>query len=114
MRHLIDRDKLLEYIDDNFYPTSVSCYMTVAEARAARERHNMFIDAINNAPVVDAEPVKRGRWKGYRIPHWTKQYDDDGEPEYKYHAEYVCNICGYNSIIKHNYCPHCGAKNVEG
>lgn len=70
---------------------------------------------IQDAPAVDAEPVKRGKWKGYLIPHWTKRYDDDGEPEYKYHTEYVCNICGYNSIIKHNYCPHCGAKmEVEG
>lgn len=57
MADLIDRGKLLEYIDDNFYPTTVSCYMTVAEARVARERHNMFIDAINNAQAVDAVPV---------------------------------------------------------
>lgn len=58
MADLIDREKLLEVIDD-FYPTTVSCYATAVEARAARYRHNMFIDAIKNAPTVDAVPIVR-------------------------------------------------------
>lgn len=65
---------------------------------------------IKELPAVDALPVKHGRWKGYNVPHWTKRYEENGDPEYKYHAEYVCSICRRRTIIKENYCPNCGAK----
>ena len=65
---------------------------------------------IAELPAVDAAPVVHGRWKGYNVPHWTKRYEDNGDPEYKYHAEYVCSICRRRTIIKENYCPNCGAK----
>lgn len=66
--------------------------------------------AIQAMVPVDAVPVVHGRWKGYNVPHWTKRYDDNGDPEYKYYAEYVCSICRRRTIIKENYCPNCGAK----
>lgn len=90
MDDLIYRGKLLEYIDDNFYPTL---------KRAAIERHNMFIDAINNAPAVDAVPVRRGRW----IPHIT----EDG-----YKSGYDCSVCGVWLVMPNGlrkYCCDCGA-----
>lgn len=68
---------------------------------------------MEEAPAVDAVPVVHGLWKGYNVPHWTKRYDDNGDPEYKYHAEYVCSICRRRTIIKENYCPNCGAKMDE-
>lgn len=85
---LIDRDKLLEYIDDNFYPTTVSCYMTVAEARAARERHNMFIDAINNAPTVDAVATGRAEWDILV----SKNIND------YWQADMACPLCGFMKL----------------
>lgn len=44
------------------------------------------------------------------MPHWTKRYEDNGDPEYKYHNEYVCSICRRRTIVKENFCPTCGAK----
>jgi len=69
---------------------------------------------MEEAPAVDAVPVVHARWKAYSVPHWTKRYDDNGDPEYKYHDEYVCSICRRRTIIKENYCPNCGAKMDEG
>lgn len=45
----------------------------------------------NYAPVVDAEPVKHGRWM----------------------YPFYCSACGfepyYSSDLTYNYCPNCGA-----
>lgn len=78
-----------------------------------------YVDAeqIKNAPTVDAEPVRHGRW--------IKMSDADG-------AYYACSECGnelprvINSfdpqfdlfpklkcIDKTTYCPNCGAKMDE-
>lgn len=51
---------------------------------------------IDEAPTVDAEPVKHGRWK---------IIDFAGSVE--------CSVCGEESYSFSNYCPHCGAKMDE-
>ena len=60
--------------------------------------------AIDNAPTVDAEPVRHG--------HWFKTYDDEGEA-------WMCSECceewGFEEghpkdVYGCNYCPNCGAK----
>lgn len=49
---------------------------------------------IENAPTVDAEPVRHGHWE------W------DGD--------YICSNCGERGHRnKWNYCPNCGAKMDE-
>ena len=68
------------------------------------------IRAVKELPAVDAVPVVHGRWKSYSVPHWTKRYDDNGDPEYKYHNEYVCSICRRRTIVCENYCSRCGAR----
>lgn len=60
--------------------------------------------------AVDAAPVVHGQWKAYSVPHWTKRFDDNGDPEYKCHNEYVCSICRRRTIVKENFCPTCGAR----
>ena len=35
---------------------------------------------------------------------------DNGDPEYKYHDEYVCSICRRRTVIREKYCPACGVK----
>lgn len=49
--------------------------------------------------VVDAEPVRHGRWNKIKYP------DDN-------YTFWECSVCGYQSEAKafHNYCPYCGAK----
>ena len=66
------------------------------------------IKTIKNAPAVEAEPVKHGRWKAHK-------------PDCRgYTAGFICSSCG-NIIYTdysmkecdYNYCPNCGAK-MEG
>ena len=53
--------------------------------------------SINNAPTIEAEPVRHGRWEE------CGQYD-----VYDYCQ---CSECGYFSFDgETNYCPYCGAK----
>lgn len=61
------------------------------------------VEAIENAPTVDAEPVRHGKWRqtGFRhgkIDLWPLSYE--------------CSEC--NRILfgspKTNFCPNCGAK----
>ena len=60
------------------------------------------IEAIWNAPTIDAEPVVHGEWIIERSP---------------VEAEIKCSECGYSYIdadsyakAEYNYCPNCGAK----
>ena len=50
------------------------------------------VDDIDDAPTVDAEPVKHGVWFGT-----------------------VCSCCGASTSFSYDceYCPHCGEKMVE-
>lgn len=63
------------------------------------------VNQIENAPTVDAEPVRQGRWirKESKRCYW-----------------YECSECGYPPPLdryKHewfsDYCPHCGARTDE-
>jgi hypothetical protein len=62
---------------------------------------------IINAPTIEAEPVKHGKWI-YR------EYDEsDGSDEY-----YYCSECheialsefGRYTFVRSDYCPNCGAR----
>ena len=46
------------------------------------------------APAVDAEPVKRARWKPSPVPY----------------AMPICSACGEMGYMNWVACPHCGAK----
>ena len=56
---------------------------------------------INNAPTVEAVPVKHGKW--------LKAYGDHEafgiRPFYRY-----CSCCNESTAFPYNYCPNCGAR----
>ena len=66
----------------------------------------MVTKMIQDAPTVEAEPIKHGRWKGMN----KNKYNDD---------EATCSICGvtfasgYSNPYWWDYCPNCGAKMDE-
>lgn len=54
---------------------------------------------IENAPTIDAEPVRHGCWFPYRVA---------GEPLLRFQ----CSVCHHwvDGGTDRNYCPNCGAK----
>lgn len=59
---------------------------------------NAIIEVINNAPTIDAEPVRHGKWIGYAGTIGNE-----------------CSVCGkwidvLQGTAEMNYCPHCGAR----
>lgn len=85
---LIDADALLSGFD-------VRKVVEYDESGCGMDYKAVPVEAIENAPTIDAEPVRHGRWEGKR---WS----------------YSCSICGGLSPedggVKTNYCPDCGAK----
>lgn len=71
-------------------------------------------EAIEEVPTIEAEPVRHGQWESWVGSHWTRKYDDKGEPIYSNHSCYVCSECRRETVIHENYCPRCGAKMDEG
>ena len=65
-------------------------------------------DAIDEAPTIDAEPVRHGKWIEHHEPYtWMG---------YTYWSCSECGFeCGYEKdiTIRTNYCPNCGAKMNE-
>ena len=57
-------------------------------------RISEVIERIEDAPTIEAEPVKHGYWK-------TRLSTPDSMK---------CSVCGNSSIIWERYCPHCGAR----
>lgn len=62
------------------------------------EEINAIYAEIINAPTVDAEPVRHGRW----------EVVDGAEPR-----RYGCSVCKKLSWTEDNYCSYCGAKMDE-
>lgn len=65
---------------------------------------------IEDAPTIDAVPVRHGEWihgreigKEWMYDHWVKYFED-----------WRCSNCGVvfkqESEPKYHYCPNCGAK----
>ena len=103
MSRLIDADALLEEIGEEPMnwtnsPEEIQEYCDWKQTVAI----------INSAPTIEAEPVRHGHWNGWITTHWTKKYDDNGDPIYKEHTYYVCSGCRRRTIIKSAYCPACG------
>lgn len=71
--------------------------------------------AINNQPVADVAPVRRGHWipiHASELTGWNPEFAGC-DPI----AEYMCSRCGADAILScnddlvlSNYCPNCGAK----
>lgn len=86
MPRLIDADALYDIVMDSIKP------MTKNEAIILQD----FIALVEDAPTVDAEPIRHGHW-----------VDEKDQPIY-------CSCCGfgkkYESKRSYAYCPKCGVK----
>ena len=103
---LIDADVLKESIDGHV--TTGEIYPTVEWARGRMQMKLIALKDIDNAPTIEAEPVRRGKYI-------VTEYDGyaDGHPVY---CEWKCSVCGCvfeDEEPTYNYCPHCGANMDE-
>ena len=55
----------------------------------------VWLKELKELKAADVQPVKRGRWVTVRV---------DGD------SETICNNCYENTIMRTDFCPHCGAK----
>lgn len=94
---LIDADALLQSYD-------VAWMVEYDETGCGVSRKAIPVKSIEEAPTIEAEPVRHGRWFGW---HGDKRCKDG---EYRHFRYYECSECGRRSDIKTNYCPNCGAK----
>ena len=87
---LIDADALKEIIEDHV--TTVSVCPTVEWARGKTQMKLIALEDIDNAPTVEAEPARRGKW-------------------IKENNVLICSQCGFRLIgARPHYCQKCGAK----
>ena len=64
---------------------------------------NAIAKVINEAPTVDAEPVRHGRWIPVEDDDMFCYCSECGTHEYKETIE----------VLHYDYCPYCGAKMDE-
>lgn len=94
---LIDGDEAIEKVQD-IEPIFI---FKVTEV-IATQRTSDVIAMLENAPTIEAEPVKHGRWEWHNEDGWY----------------YSCSVCGHNAYGNTDnivsglwaYCPRCGAK----
>ena len=62
------------------------------------EMYAKLLSEINDAPTVDAEPVRHGHW---------------GEEWFDHKHKIVCSVCECFADKWTDYCPNCGARMDE-
>ena len=71
---------------------------------------------INDAPTIDAEPVKHGKWINKRLTKDSIKDIKDGTYGELIGYHDICSVCGFDidefwcATGSPNYCPNCGAK----
>ncbi len=96
MKNLIDQDLFLADLKE--YRETVDDDHRLAELYTIDQALNIALDQ----PVVDAEPVRHGRW--LKDPH-----SQVGFPEFVYMMR-KCSECGHSWGNVTPYCPWCGSK----
>ena len=85
---LIDRNRVMfDYIEN------------LGRKDSYKAKYEALVKAVDDAPTIDAEPVRHGRWM------WVDQ--PDGRT-----SVLTCSACGGTEWASEtsNYCPNCGAK----
>lgn len=96
MPRMIDAEALYEAVSDHV--TTVSVCPTADWARGKAAMKEICLEDIQNAPTVDAAPVRHGHIDIKVINPY------DGEDCY-------CSECNHWSLLPdYKWCPYCGAK----
>lgn len=94
---LIDADALLkEFESRQEQQISNYCDCFLNDAHELSTEWNCVEDMVDNAPTIEAEPVRHGMWEAY--------------PSDGYMRCSNCRVEYLKMKILWSYCPHCGAK----
>ena len=105
-----DREKVIKELEILRDICNAKSNMTIGKGKIAWAGYaNSADDAIE---VLKQPEQKHGHWKGFTQSRYFGM-DDDGEPIFRDGLFYVCSECRRKSIIKHPYCPRCGARMDE-
>ena len=113
-----EKERLIEELE-NYEPYAVhfphltvdgNLIMDVLRFLRGKPELKFFVDSDGKMTPL---PIREhGHWKGFTQSRYFGM-DDDGEPIFRDGIFYVCSECRLRSIIKHPYCPRCGAKMDE-
>lgn len=92
---LIDGDALEQSLTEKGDDYKVSMFATSNDCNIARLVAFECAEEVKNAPTIEVEPVRHGKWGEYQIPHII-----------------CCSECDYGTCVdeKTKFCPNCGAK----
>ena len=94
--HLIDRDELLATLEQDINVSVTGEENMEAVRRCLQE----ILDDVKESPVVDAVPVRHGKW--IQVGHIEHMQ-----------IVYKCSACNGQTIVDGNFCPNCGARMDE-
>lgn len=100
MPKLIDKEKVQTEI------ALIAKHLAKSDAQKAIIGRILFM--IDNMQATEPE-VRHGRWLSYTGTHYTGKENEYGDPEYKEHIFFVCSNCRRKTVVRENFCPHCGA-----
>ena len=107
---MIDRKKVLSGLECHRNGFCFACPYNDDVIETTNCKRQLVEDAIE---LLKSQPEQKpGHWKGFTQSRYFGT-DDDGEPIFRDGVFYVCSECRRKSIIKHPYCPRCGAKMDE-
>ena len=90
-------------------------YIEKEEAMHIAFKSPFFSDALMEEmkaiPAADVAPVRHGMWETIDASTWRWSHDG-AKPVHR--VKYRHNECGRVVQRKEPYCPHCGAKMLEG
>ena len=70
----------------------------------------IYSKVIKDAPTADVRPERHSYYRTLIANTFMGRLDKDRNPIFQDRASYVCAECGRGTIVKDNFCSHCGAK----
>lgn len=124
MSDLISREAAIKMFQEKAQGYVVSMFATMTECNIAKIVAMECANELNGLPVIDAEPVKHGKW------YWQEEATYNPTEPTEYNSYWTCSACGEDiaDYLDHalpssfifldspdyeptmEYCPHCGAK----
>lgn len=100
---LIDADELLNQL--NFCESKENKFDGTMESICNSYFSKMLEMFIIKAPIIEAEPVKHGKW----ISELIEDKTCFGE-KFNEYQPISCSSCHKPVTVHYNFCPYCGAK----